>query len=135
MFQNKGERDLRILEDVHWDFIAILVESFLNIESPQQACNSQKSSLLSQPLTTADSSTPPKSHVTLLVRERTMERMIFEKPLGTESIWFGEIVLVSVNGPHVSLDPSVFGNVPSLLYHTQISTITFTTIFVVKLTL
>ena len=105
---------LRVTENVHGDLIAVLVQGFLDIKRPQQPCDRQESALFGQPLTAANSPAPAKCHIALLIGEWTMERVILEESFGTESVGLREVLLISMDGPDVALDPSVLGNVPTL---------------------
>lgn len=107
-------RHSRIGKDVHGDFLPVLVQGFLDVESPEKSCYGQQGALFSQTLTTANPSAPPKGHVPLVVGERTMEWMAFRESVWAKAVGVREIVLVSMNGPNIALDPGVFGDVPTL---------------------
>lgn len=106
--------DSRVVEYIDWYFITGLIQGFLNVEGPQESRHGQKCPLFRQTLATADTSAPAKRHVTLIIGKWPMQGIIFEESLGIEAVWFWEFLFAAVNRPDVTLDPGVFGNVPSL---------------------
>lgn len=104
----------RIRKNIHGNLLSVLVQRFLDIESPQESRHGQKGTLFGETLATADASSPAERHVSFVIGERPMQRMSFVKSFRAEPVGLGEFVLITVNGPNISLDPGVLGNEPIL---------------------
>lgn len=106
---------LRVVENIHWDLIAGLINCFPDVECPQQSSNTNECPLLSECLAGTDSSSPSKSHVPTFVWEWSVVCATFQIPIWVESIRIREVFLISMNSPDISLDPGILRNEPILL--------------------
>jgi hypothetical protein len=102
-----------VVKNVNRNLLPFCISRFLNSESPKQPSDSDESPLLRQTLTTANPSTPSKSHVPSFIWERPEVRTIFKISFWIEAIGIREL-LAMVNGPDISLNPSPLWNIPPL---------------------
>lgn len=106
---------LRVVEYIYRYFFPTAIPRFPDIECPQETGDCHESALLSQPLATADTSTPSECHVAPFIRKRSRICVFFKIPRWIESIWIGEVSLVVMDGPDVALDPCSLRDEPALV--------------------
>lgn len=108
------EANLREVENVHGNFIALLIQCLFNFESPKKSRNRDECPLFCEPLAAADAPPPSKGHIPLFGREGTVIGTIFQISVRIEAVWFGEFSFVVVNSPNVTLDPGSLWDEPAL---------------------
>jgi hypothetical protein len=109
-----GRAHLRIVKDVNRDLLPRLIHGFTNVESPQKTRDADECSLLSECLTDTDPSTPTKCHISTFVRKWLLVWATLYESLWVELIRVWEIPLIPMDGPYISLHPSIFRYQPSL---------------------
>lgn len=105
---------LREIEDVHIHFVPLLIESFLNVKAPEQACDRDEGPLFRQSLSTTDPPSPAKRHVPLLTGKGARVRTPFNPAIGVETVWVRKFSLMVMDGPNIPLDPSISRDQPTL---------------------
>jgi hypothetical protein len=113
-FSTRSEQILRVIKDVNGNLFALSIQSFADIETPENTRDGHESSLLSKSLSTTDSSTPAKCHISSLIRERSGIWIFFQIPGWVESVWIWEFSLIVMDCPYISLNPGSLRNEPAL---------------------
>jgi len=106
----------RVVEYINGNFFALRISRFLNPKPPKHSSDRDKGSLLSQALTATNASTPPKSHISSFIRERSGVRTVFKVTFWVESVWVWEFLFAVMDGPSIPLNPSPFRNMPPLKF-------------------
>ena len=90
----------------------VLIEPLQNVKRPNHARKRVKKTLLGKRLTAALPTSPAKWIHSVLVRIRLFRATFaFEKPLGHEPVWVGEVARISVDGPHIAGEIGTGGEV------------------------
>jgi len=88
------------------DLTYILIQAWFHVVSPKDTGDGHEKTLLGERLAGAHAAAPAKGIVALFVGVWSFETV--EEAFGSESVWFGELSRVAVDGPHVARDGCVF---------------------------
>jgi hypothetical protein len=99
-----------VLENIDFDYASVGPPCLLKAESPKQPCDSNPGALLSERLPRAHAAAPTEGHVATLSREWPGIFVAGQISPRVKLIWFRELALVVMYGPHVPLNPCPFGD-------------------------